>query len=320
MGHSLSHSGHHHHPPPDYGQAFAIGIALNLTFVGVEIAFGVRANSLALLADAGHNFSDVVGLLVAWGGNWLSQWHPTDKHTYGFRRSSVLAALVNALLLLVAVGGIAWEAIGRLVQPASIHPMTMIWVATLGIAINAGTALMFRRGQKTDLNVRGAFLHMIADAAISAGVVLAGGVISITGYQIIDPVVSLLLAIIIFAGTWGLLKKSLNLALDAVPEQIDPALVAQYLSQLPTVQDVHHLHIWGLSTTDAALTAHVVLSRPDENDALLIQIRDDLHQRYGIGHATIQFESSESGICLARRCTLSSGHTDKKRKTPGQRF
>lgn len=308
--HSLP-GGHHHLQPLDYGKAFAIGVALNLAFVLVETVFGIKANSLALLADAGHNFSDVLGLLVAWGGSWLSQWHPTGKHTYGFRRSSILAALVNALLLLVAVGGIVWEAIGRFFHPEPSQAHTIIWVAIVGIAINAGTALMFRAGRRADLNVHGAFLHMVADASISAGVAGAGVLIFMTGLQIIDPVVSLSLALTILAGTWGLLKKSLNLALDAVPEHVDPQLVTQYLSQLPTVKDVHHVHIWGLSTTDAALTAHVVLSRPDENDALLAQIGHDLHHRFGIGHATIQFESSESGICLTRRCTLQAGHGNR---------
>jgi cobalt-zinc-cadmium efflux system protein len=262
------------------------------------------ADSLSLLADAGHNFSDVVGLLVAWGASWLSRWQPSEKYTYGFRRSSVLAALVNALLLLVAIGGIAWEAVGRFRNPVAVHAGTIICVAAVGMAVNAATALLFMAGRKADLNVRGAFLHMVADAAISAGVAVAGVLISVTGIRWIDPTVSIVVAVVIFAGTWGLLRESLNLALDAVPEQIDAGKVARFLSELPTVQDVHHLHIWGLSTTEVALTAHMVLSSPDESDKLLAQIRKELHRSFGIGHATIQFESSESGVCLTRRCTL----------------
>jgi cobalt-zinc-cadmium efflux system protein len=306
MGHSHSHHGHNHHHPINYGRAFAIGIFLNISFIVVEVIFGLMANSLALLADAGHNFSDVIGLVVAWGASWLSQWHPTDKYTYGFRRSSILAALINALLLLVAIGGIVWEAIGRLMHPVVAHAPTIIGVAAVGVAINTATALLFVAGRKSDLNTSGAYLHMAADAAISAGVVVAGVLIALTGIQLIDPVISIAVAAIIFAGTWGLLRQSVNLAIDAVPEQIDADKVALFLSGLPTVQNVHHLHIWGLSTTDVALTAHMVLSRPDNNDALLAQIREELHHRFDINHATIQFESTESGICLTRRCTLHS--------------
>lgn len=306
MGHNHSHHGHNHHHPLNYGRAFAIGITLNMMFVLVEVTFGLMANSLALLADAGHNFSDVVGLVVAWGASWLSQWHPTEKYTYGFRRSSVLAALINALLLLVAIGGIVWEATGRLLHPVAAHAPTIIWVAAVGVAINTTTALLFMAGRKSDLNIRGAYLHMAADAAISAGVVVAGVLIALTGNHIIDPVVSIVVAAIIFAGTWGLLRESMNLAIDAVPERIDAEQVILFLSALPSVQNVHHLHIWGLSTTDVALTAHMVLSHADNNDALLAQIREELHHRFDINHATIQFESSESGICLTRRCTLHS--------------
>ncbi|MDM7991829.1 MAG: cation diffusion facilitator family transporter [Candidatus Fermentibacter sp.] len=290
----------------NYGRAFAIGIILNVAFVLVEVFFGLMADSLALLADAGHNLSDVVGLVVAWGASWLSQWHPTDKYTYGFRRSSILAALINALLLIVAIGGIVWEAIGRLMHPVAAHAPTIIWVAAVGVGINAATALLFIAGRRSDLNIRGAYLHMAADAAISAGVVVAGILIALTGIQILDPVISIVVAAIIFTGTWGLLRQSMNLAIDAVPEQIDADQVARFLSSLPAVKNVHHLHIWGLSTTDVALTAHMVLSRPDNNDVLLAQIREELHHRFDINHATVQFESSESGICLTKCCTLHS--------------
>ena len=298
------HQQDHHHPPQSFGRAFAIGIALNMAFVMVEAFYGFHANSLALLADAGHNFGDVMGLMVAWGASYLSQWQPTQKHTYGLRRSSVLAALLNALFLLVAIGAIAWEAIRRFHEPAVVQANTIVWVAALGIAINTATALLFIGGRKVDLNIRGAFLHMVADAAISAGVVLAGLLISFTGIALIDPIVSLVIATTIFLGTWALLRESLNLAVDAVPENIDPEAVQTYLAQLPSVTEVHHVHIWGLSTTDVALTAHVVLSQPDLNNVLLSQIREGLYHRYGIDHATIQFETSGNSACLAKHCTL----------------
>jgi cobalt-zinc-cadmium efflux system protein len=311
MGHNDSSHRHDHHHPLDFGRAFAIGITLNTVFIAMEVFFGLKGNSLALLADAGHNFSDVLGLVLAWGATWLSRWHPTDRFTYGFRKSTILAALMNALLLLVAIGGIVWEAISRLMNSASAHGPTIIWVAAAGVVINTATALLFIPGRKTDLNVRGAYLHMAADAAISAGVVVAGILIAITGIAVIDPMISLVVAAIIFAGTWGLLRESLYMAIDAVPENINPEEVARFLSSLPTVRDVHHLHIWGLSTSDIALTAHMILSRPDEGDALLAHLHDELHHRFGISHATIQFELSESGICLTKRCTLHSGSNGK---------
>ena len=298
---------HHHdhqHPPKNFGRAFAIGIALNMAFVVVEAVYGFRADSLALLADAGHNLGDVMGLMVAWGASYLAQWQPTQKHTYGLRRSSVLAALLNALFLLVAIGAIAWEAIRRFHEPVAVQAQTIIWVAAVGIIINTATALLFMAGRKQDLNIRAAFLHMVADAAISAGVVCAGLLIACTRIPLIDPIISLVLAAIIFWGTWALLRESLNLAVDAVPENIDPEAVHAYLAQLPAVTEVHHVHIWGLSTTDVALTAHVVLAQPDRNNVLLSQIREELHHRYGIDHATIQFETSENNICLTKRCTL----------------
>ena len=296
------HGPHHH--SQSFGRAFAIGIVLNMAFVLVEAIYGFRADSLALLADAGHNFGDVMGLMVAWGASYLAQWQPTQKHTYGLRRSSVLAALLNALFLLVATGAIAWEAIRRFHEPVVVQAPVIIGVAVVGIVINTATALLFMAGRKEDLNIRGAFLHMVADAAMSAGVVLAGLLISFTGITLIDPLVSLVIAAIIFLGTWALLRESLNLAVDAVPENIDPAAVAAYLAQLPAVTEVHHVHIWGLSTTDVALTAHVVLAEPDRQNVLLSQIRDELHHHYGIDHATIQFEASENNICLTKRCTL----------------
>ncbi len=309
---------HHHHHPPNFGRAFAIGIALNLAFVVVEVVYGVLADSLALLADAGHNFGDVLGLLVAWGATRLSKWQPTTKHTYGFRRSSVLAALANAIFLLIAIGAIAWEAIRRFHAPVPIHAPTIVAVATVGIVINAATALLFLAGRKADLNVRGAFLHMVADAAISAGVVLAGFLIAFTGLQVIDPVVSILIAVAILVGTWGLLRESFALALDAVPAHIDAQAVSDYLAGLPAIRGVHHLHIWGLSTTDVALTAHVTLAHPDMNNALITRIQDDLHRQFGIDHATIQFESDEGAACLTRRCELHFCHPEGRHDADGE--
>jgi cobalt-zinc-cadmium efflux system protein len=297
--------GHLH--PVNFGRAFAIGVVLNTAFVIIEVVYGLLANSLALLADAGHNLGDVLGLLVAWGATYLSQWQPTPKHSYGLRRSSVLAALINAVILLVSIGGISGEAIRRFRTPETIQAGTVAWVAAVGIVINTATALLFLKGRKDDLNIRGAFLHMMADAAISAGVVVAGLLILRTGLPWIDPVVSLGIAAVIFVGTWGLLRESVDLALDAVPSHIDPEAVQTYLANLPTVQEVHHLHVWGLSTTDAAMTVHLVLSQPTLNNDLLSRIRRDLHDRYRIEHATIQFESHEDNVCVTKRCRIRAG-------------
>jgi cobalt-zinc-cadmium efflux system protein len=302
------HDHGHSHQTPNFGRAFAVGIALNGLFVLVEASFGFFANSLALLTDAGHNLGDVMGLLVAWGATYLSQWQPTQRFTFGFRKSSVLAALLNALFLLVSIGAISWEAVGRLREPAPIHSATMIVVASIGIVINTATALLFMRGRGSDLNIRSAFLHMLADAAVSAGVVVAGVVITWTGLSVIDPIVSLAIAAIILVGTWSLLRDSVSLAMDAVPTHIDADAVRAYLQSLPEVKDVHHVHIWGLSTSDAAMTAHVVLSQPDLNNALLALIREELHEHFQIGHATIQLEAHEGDTCLVKQCRLDCGH------------
>jgi cobalt-zinc-cadmium efflux system protein len=307
------HEHDHGHPPENFGWAFATGTILNTVFIIVEVIYGFHANSLALLADAIHNLGDVMGLLLAWGAIHLSQWQPTEKHTYGLRKASVFAALINALLLLFTIGGISWEAIRRFQEAAFVEAGTIVWVATVGIAINSATALMFIRGRKEDLNIRGAFLHMVADAAISAGVVVAGLLISLTGIVSIDPVVSILIAIVIFIGTWSLLRESVNLAMDAVPEIIDTESVQQYLTSLPTVKDVHHLHIWALGTTNVAMTAHLVLSKPEINNDLLTRIRHELHDRYRIDHSTIQFEACENEICLTKRCSLRYDADDKER-------
>ncbi len=291
--------GGHSHAPADFGRAFAIGLALNLAYVFGEAGFGLAGHSLALLADAGHNLSDVLGLAGAWGATALGRRLPSARYTYGLRRSSILTALGNAVLLLVVTGGIAWEAIQRLFHPGHPAGLTIVVVALIGIAVNGVTALLFLSGRKNDLNIRGVFLHMAADALVSAGTAAAGLVILLTGYSLVDPLVSLAISVVIVAGTWSLLRDSLNLSLDAVPEGIDLAAVEAYLRGLPGVVAIHDLHIWGYSTSDTALTAHLV-SDEVESSALLPRIAEDMRHRFGIGHATIQLESAE----VAAACHL----------------
>lgn len=289
----------HVHAPATFGSAFAIGITLNLGFVIVEVVYGIFAHSLALVADAGHNLGDVLGLLLAWGATFLARTAPTERRTYGLRSSSILAALFNAIFLLIAVGAIAWEAIRRFGNPTAVEPGTVIWVAVVGIGINAATALMFMSGRKGDLNIRAAFLHMVADAAVSLGVVIAGFLIIATGWLWIDPVISLVIAAVITWGTWGLLHDSANLALQAVPQGIEMAKVRQYLSSLPHVTEVHDLHVWPMSTTETALTAHLVRDVDDCDCALLEQASRDLHREFEIQHATLQFETLDHHCHLA---------------------
>jgi cobalt-zinc-cadmium efflux system protein len=281
---------HDHQGPARYNRAFAIGVALNAGYIAVEAGFGFVIGSLALLADAGHNLSDVLGLLLAWGGSYLSQRRPTRRFTYGWRKSSILAALMNAILLLVAMGGIAGEAIRRFNTPSPVAGATIIIVSAIGVVINTATALLFLSGRKRDLNIRGAFVHMAADAGISAGVAAAGAAIIFTGWFWIDPAISLLITVIIVIGTWGLLRDSFKLVIDAVPAGIDPEAVKAYLAGLPGVMGVHHLHIWAMSTTDTALTAHLVKPDPADDDALLEIAGSELHERFGIEHTTIQWE------------------------------
>ena len=281
---------HPHHHRIDFGRAFAIGVLLNTGFIVAEVIFGLLSHSLSLLADAGHNLGDVMGLLMAWAATGLERRSPTQRFTYGLRRTSVLAALFNAILLLVSVGAIAWEAIRRMRDPAPVAGLTMIWVAAAGVIVNGLTAWMFVGGRKSDLNIRGAFLHMAADAAVSAGVVVAGFVILRTGWSLLDPIISLVIVAVILVGTWGLLRDSINLVLDAVPRGIDPGAVKTFLEQLPGVAEIHHLHVWGLSTTETACTAHVVKYEPQLDDQLLKKIAHELHERFGIEHTTIQFE------------------------------
>lgn len=285
----------HHQPSNDsYGWAFAIGVVLNLGFVIVEGAFGWWVDSLALLADAGHNLSDVLGLLVAWGGYALAKLPPSPRRTYGWRGSTILAAVFNGLLLLVAVGGIAWEAIGRLFNPTAVPAGVVISVALIGVVINTGTALLFVRGRHSDLNIRGAYLHMAADALLSLGVAVAGGVIMWTQWYWVDPVSSLVIAAVIFLGTWGLLRDSIQLALQAVPAGIELDEVESAFLELPNVSEVHDLHVWAISTTEIALTAHVVRPEVENDDPFLRQAREMLHVRFEIDHTTIQIERSIS--------------------------
>ncbi|MGG5252074.1 cation diffusion facilitator family transporter [Neobacillus sp. SM06] len=302
--HSHNHSHGHSHAPANYGFAFGFGIILNTIFIIVEITYGILADSLALLADAGHNISDVLGLVIAWIAVWLGKKAPSQKRTYGFKRSSILAALFNAVFLLVAIGAIAWEAIQRFSSPQPVAGKTVILVALIGILINSLTAVLFMAGRKNDLNIRGAFLHMAADALVSLGVVIAGFIILWTGWQWIDPVVSLLIVVVIFLGTWGLLKESINLSLDAVPEGIDITKIKEYLSSLPTVLEVHDLHVWAMSTTESALTVHLIRSEIEDNDQLLQKLTQELHDQFAIEHATIQIEKGTYNCSLQPESTI----------------
>lgn len=285
-----AHDGHDH-APKNFDRAFAVGVLLNTGFVAVEVTFGVLSNSLALLADAGHNFSDVLALLLAWGASVLARKPPTQRHTYGLRRSSVLAALVNAVVLLVAVGAIAWEAVLRFGHPETVDSAVVMGVASVGIAINGFTAWLFMSGKQDDVNVMGAYMHMAADAAVSLGVVMAAVLMQFTGWLWLDPVMSLSIAVVIGVGTWGLLRESLNLALDAVPAKIQPTHVEAYFLSLPGVVGLHDLHIWAMSTTEIALTVHLVKADAVLDDALLARINHDVRAQFDIHHTTVQFET-----------------------------
>lgn len=291
------HGNHVHHGPGDYNRAFALGTLLNVIYIVVEAGYGFATGSLALLADAGHNLSDVLGLLLAWGAHYLSHLPPTGRHTYGWRSSSILAALFNALLLLVAVGGIVWEAVRRLTEPTLLQGGTMMIVAGIGVIINFLTALLFFRGRHTDLNLRGAFLHMAADAGVSLGVVLSGLLISIYQWTWVDPLMSLVIALVIFLGTWSLLRESINLVLHGVPAGIELREVHEYLAALPGVEEVHDLHIWAMSTTETALTAHLVRPHSEDHDAFVSQACQELHERFGIEHSTLQVEFQQNNGC-----------------------
>jgi cobalt-zinc-cadmium efflux system protein len=304
------HSGHDHgvrghsHVPKDFGPAFALGAALNIAFVVVEAAAGFFANSMALVADAGHNLGDVLGLLMAWGASVLIKRRATSNFTYGFGSSSILAALANAVLLLVAVGAIALEAVRRLIDPAPVVGSTMIIVALAGIAVNGFTAWLFMSGRERDVNIRGAYLHMVADAAVSFGVVLVGIAVLLTGWNWLDPVVSLIVAGVIVWGTWDLLRDSVRLAMDGVPVGIDAEDVQARLAALPGVASVHDLHIWPMSTTETALTCHFVMPAGHPGDAFIATTTTMLHDEFEIRHATLQFEVSSDAPCgLGNGCS-----------------
>ena len=292
-------SEHQHHHSANYGRAFAIGITLNVIFVLVEVFYGLQADSLALLSDAGHNLSDVLGLLIAWGGFYLGRLRPNQKHTYGLGRATILAALFNALILLVAIGGIAWEAIARFSHPVPIQGGIVMWVAGIGVVINGITAWLFVSGNKDDLNLRGAFLHMTADALVSLGVVIAGAVFLLTGWAWLDPAISLAIAVVILLGTWGLLRQSLHLSLDGVPDSIDLNAVRSYLTAQQGVIEVHDLHVWAMSTSEVALTAHLVTNGEQLKDDFLSRVANELHDEYGIEHATIQIEAGNITCALS---------------------
>jgi cobalt-zinc-cadmium efflux system protein len=283
----------------DFSRAFGIGIALNVAYVLVQVVFGVVGHSLALIADAGHNFGDVLALVLAWLASHLMKRPATPRRTYGWRRTSIMAALFNAIFLLVAVGGITWEAVRRFLHHEVVDANVVIWVAAAGVILNGATAWLFVSGRKTDLNLRAAFMHMAADAAISAGVVLAGVAILLTGRAWLDPLASILINIVIVIGTWSLLRESFNLAVDAVPANVDLLAVKKYLSELPKVAAVHDLHIWAMSTTEVALTAHLVMPNEPAGDALLHDVCEHLHRVFGIEHATIQVEQNAESCSLA---------------------
>jgi cobalt-zinc-cadmium efflux system protein len=289
----------HSHAPADFSRAFAIGIALNLTFVAIEVIYGIYGHSVALLSDAGHNLGDVLGLAVAWGATVLARRPPTPRYTYGLGGTSILAALFNALFLLIAVGAISWEAIIRLMNPAPVAGDIVMIVAAIGIVINGATALLFASGRKGDLNIRGAFLHMLADAVIAAGVLVTGLLIKLTGAAWLDPIASLVVNAVIVWGTWTLLRDSLAMSLAAVPPSIQPDEVRRFLENLPGVARLHDLHIWAMSTSETALSGHLVMPEGRGGDAFLTRTCAELNRRFGICHVTLQIESEEMECTLA---------------------
>ena len=292
----------HGHPHShNHDRAFAVGIALNVLFVLVEAYYGWLAGSLALLSDAGHNLSDVLGLLMAWGGFYLARLRPSRKHTYGLGRATIMAAIFNALVLLVAIGGIVWEAIARFSNPVPIEGGIVMLVAAIGVIINGITAWLFMSGSKGDLNLRGAFLHMAADALVSLGVVIAAALFIWTGWTWLDPAISLVIALVILFGTWDLLRHALHLSLDGVPASIELGEVADYLTTLPGVKAIHDLHVWAMSTSETALTVHLVMPDGQPDGDFLCRIAKALHDEFAIDHTTIQVETGE------HQCVL-SGH------------
>ncbi len=290
----MAHDHSHAHDSARHERAFLVSVALNVAFVVAEVVFGLMSHSMALVADAGHNLSDVLGLVFAWGASWLARRRPSKLRTYGFRRATILAALTNGALLFLATGGVIWESVQRLFHPRAVEAKTVIVVAAVGVVVNGASALFFRRGGDRDLNVRGAFLHLAADAAVSLGVVITGAILLYTRWTLIDPIVSLVLSVVIVASAWRLLRKSANLALDAVPEHIDVDAVRAYLDTLPGVLEVHDLHIWAMSTTENALTAHLVMNTGSCEPRFLGDVCKVLHDRFGIEHSTLQVEAPEA--------------------------
>lgn len=270
--------------------AFKVGVILNSVFIVLEASYGFASGSLALVADAGHNLSDVLGLLISWLAIWLGQKSANSKYTYGYKSSSILAALFNAVFLLVAIGAISVEAIQRLSNPGPVAEWDVIIVAAVGVLINGFTAFLFMKGQKHDLNIKGAFLHMAADAGVSVGVVISGFIILKTGWFWLDPIVSLLIAIVILIGTWGLLRDAMNYSLEAVPNNVDQQAIYDYLMSRPTVNQVHDLHIWGMSTTETAMTVHLCRNTLDRNNEFLEALNKQLSENFPLTHITIQIE------------------------------
>lgn len=306
-GHSHS-GGHHHGDPNNHGRAFVLAIALNATFVVIEFAYGLNANSTALMADAGHNLSDVLGLLLAWSAAILARKAPSERYTYGLRSTSILAALANAMFLLVACGAIAWEAVQRFSEPPAVAGLTVTVVAAVGIIINGLSAWLFMKGSKGDLNIRAAYLHMAADAAVSLGVVVAGIAMIFTGWYWLDPVISLVIVAVIIIGTWGLLRESVQLALSAVPAHIEVAAIDGYLRQCPGVTNIHDLHIWGMSTTESALTVHLVMPEGYPGDAFMDDIMQTLKVRFSIQHSTLQVEQGTTDHACALHPDTAAAH------------
>jgi cobalt-zinc-cadmium efflux system protein len=288
----------HSHAPKSFGGAFALATLLNFAFVGVQVFYGFTANSVALLADAAHNFADALGLLIAWIAHILAARLPTRRYTYGLRSVSILSALANGAILLVTTGGIVWEAVSRFFEPGEVAASVVMIVAALGIVVNGASAWLLMAGQK-DLNIRGAFLHLVGDAAVSAGVVGGGAVILLTGWHWVDPLISLVISVVIVVLAWGLLKEATNLSLDAVPRAIDPEAVRQMLDDLPGVESIHDLHIWAMSTAETALTVHLVMSKGHPGDLFIKTVCNAVRDKFGIGHATVQIETGAVACHLA---------------------
>jgi cobalt-zinc-cadmium efflux system protein len=295
--HDGEHRHSHAHAAKDFGLIFGIATALNVGLVIVQVFYGIAANSVALLADAAHNSGDALGLMIAWAGHALAKLNPTARYTYGFRSASILAALLNGVILLVATGGIAWEAILRFFQSDEVTGVTVMIVAAVGIGINGLSAFLLMSGRQADLNVRAAFLHMAGDAGVSLGVVVAGGLILLTGWSWFDPAASLLVSAAIIWSTWGLLREAVNRSLSAVPSEIEPQQVAEYLRGLPDVEDIHDLHVWAMSTTETALTCHLVMPKGHPGDEFLRRLYHELHEKFEIAHPTVQIELGDAGAC-----------------------